>query len=599
VKLVLLSLIFAMIVLGLATPEFVQAQEAGTPGPASSSSRATAAPGAGDWLPLGSLGPYGVSAFAVAPAWPNDKTIVAERGSETISTADGGGHWERRGSPPVPFEQLILVGTTPDSRTLLGIHQRDVYRSLDFGKTWKLTLSVQYPDVQVSPNFAVDRVAYVLGGDGTLWRSRDAAGTWQALNVVPDQLVQSYRLSPDFARDDTIVASVVGGGTFLGHDAWAEFPSADPADSNGVMISSDGGDTWTEASGGLEVEGQPYLAIQSVFFSPTFARDGSMFAIGWGDPQPSVQFNGTPGTSMKRALFRSSDRGNTWYVLDVDGPFNYPQLVVFALSPNFAQDGVALWGKNNFAGTPAGGSCEVFRSNDGALTWTSVLQTNAQYSWCGDVGLVAIGWTVFAHIQISYPLAAQWSHDAGQTWSPLELTTYPLGFAAVAGNLFIGYQPVNGTGGLFGLGSDLTPSAAGLPCSEPLAGIFAQVLAQNPDVRNLLGCPLGPVHNAGIRAWADQIVAGSLTLWPDDDSPDFLRLYPTPWANEGVYRHAETSPKPPGGPGFGAPDAIVPGAVQRFEDGSYLVLTRRLRGAGQTIYAVSGDRIWSAFTDTQ
>jgi hypothetical protein len=84
-------------------------------------------------------------------------------------------------------------------------------------------------------------------------------------------------------------------------------------------------------------------------------------------------------------------------------------------------------------------------------------------------------------------------------------------------------------------------------------------------------------------------------LLPDDESPDMLRLYPTPWTGNGGYRHAEITPKPPSGPGFGAPDAIVPGAVQRFEAGRYLVFARGLVASSARIYAVSGEHIWSEF----
>src|SRR6266536_5354648 len=224
-----------------------------------------------DWTPLGALGPQGPRTLAVFPTWPANPTIVAERGADVILTRDGGQHWERRGSPPAVLGNLILAGT-PDSSVLLGATNDGWgYRSADLGQTWELTFDVrctqdlvvsepprcdnppQYgapavgPDIQVSPGFARDGTAY-LSADGRLWRSRDAARNWQPLDPAPGQLVQSYQLSPDYGDDATVVAAVAGGGFFQTSLTPDAFPSSDPADSSGVLVSTDGGDTWTPAA---------------------------------------------------------------------------------------------------------------------------------------------------------------------------------------------------------------------------------------------------------------------------------------------------------------------------------------------------------------
>ncbi len=332
----------------------------------------------------------------------------------------------------------------------------------------------------------------------------------------------------------------------------------------------------------------PYRTSSS---RPTFDRDNTLFAVAWGDPQPSLQY-GQAVTAFNRALFRSTDGGVSWQALEADGPFNFPTLTEMTLSPDFASDGLALWAKNFSSGSPASGSCTISRTSDSGDSWTPVLATTAQYSGCGGIELLAVNGHVMAHAQVSTPINQQWSEDAGQTWTAFPLRTFPLVFASTPGTIFVGFQPFNASGGLFALGSDITPSTASLDCAAPLAGGFARVMTVHPEVRNLLGCPLEEGHNAQIRAWADKVTPRSLVLWPDDGASNPVVLSPTPYSYSGTHRAAQITvePKEP-------PDAVVTGAVQHFEGGGSFIFTRGLNNGSNTIYAVSGNGIWTDFAD--
>src|SRR5262249_22176907 len=153
--------------------------------------------------------------------------------------------------------------------------------------------------LQISPATAT---TFALDGQGTLWRSRDAAQSWQVLQPAEGQCVQSVWLSPDFAPDHTVVAAVGGGKRFSSSVVYPVCPlsAADP--SSGVMVSTDGGDPWQQRTDGLAIDDQPYLAVQEVAISPTFAQDNTLFVIAYGEPQASLQF-GTAVTALERALF--------------------------------------------------------------------------------------------------------------------------------------------------------------------------------------------------------------------------------------------------------------------------------------------------------
>ncbi len=345
--------------------------------------------------------------------------------------------------------------------------------------------------------------------------SRDAARNWQPLDPAPGQLVQSYQLSPDYGDDATVVAAVAGGGFFQTSLAPDAFPSSDPADSSGVLVSTDGGDTWTQLlSSGLAVDDQPYLAVQRIFLSPAYPKDGTMFAFAWGDPSQSRPF-GTPVAAMKRALFRSVDGGASWDVVAVDGPLPFPTVQQLAFSPDFAHDGVMLWARNDKPSSPASGSCRLRRSSDRGLTWTSVLKTTFQYSYCQDPGFSSVQGKTLAHVSVT--AREQWSDDAGQTWVPFQLGPYLAGLvssaptAARSGSILVGFRPRDGSGGLFALGTGLPPSNGALPCAQPIVAGFARVFQQDAHLRNWLGCPLAPEHNTPIRVWHDHPASGDLT----------------------------------------------------------------------------------------
>jgi hypothetical protein len=186
----------------------------------------------------------------------------------------------------------------------------------------------------------------------------------------------------------------------------------------------------------------------------------------------------------------------------------------------------------------------------------------------------------------------QWSDDAGQTWTAFPLSTSPSVFASAPGAIFVGFTPFTGSGGLFALGSDISASDASLDCAAPLAGGFARVMTQHPEVRNLLGCAIDTERNAQVRAWTNTVGPGSLVLAPDDGASGTMLLFPTPLPYTGSLRAAEGTDNPKG-----PPDAVVTGAVQHFEGGGMFIFTRGLNAGGNRIYAVSGNGTWTDFAD--
>lgn len=130
-----------------------------------------------------------------------------------------------------------------------------------------------------SPGYAQDQTVFMINGNP--YRSQNGGQTWVELPVFGDELA----LSPDFATDQTLF--------IFGSRA---YPST-------IYRSTDGGDTWQPIWNGLR-----HLNIFNLSVSPDFTTDNSLFAFA---RYLDLTGTGSLGT-QQLALYRSTDRGNTW-----------------------------------------------------------------------------------------------------------------------------------------------------------------------------------------------------------------------------------------------------------------------------------------------
>jgi hypothetical protein len=353
----------------------------------------TVAPGADPWARLGPEPSTWVLAIAPAPSWPQDPLLLAATPDGLVRTRDGGATWEALAPPepdvsfddrygnPVPFFALAPApGGGPPVAFFLGTHPRfTLYRSTDAGSSWAVALRSAI-GLELSPTFAQDGLAFAVG-DGRLYRSRDAGASWEEVQPAADQRIGEVVLSPDFARDHTLYVVAVSSTTPT------RSPDLDDHErSRGVLVSTDGGATWADASAGLAVDETPYRNVDHLVVSPTFGADGTLFAFALGPRSPARSIN---NYSWPGQLFRSRDRGRSWERVSV--PLHSNGLRPhFALSADFAHDGEAVVAINAAGFTPAQSSCNVFETRDAGATWSLVLP-GQQYTGCGDVHALGMG----------------------------------------------------------------------------------------------------------------------------------------------------------------------------------------------------------------
>jgi photosystem II stability/assembly factor-like uncharacterized protein len=317
-----------------------------------------------------------ISAVAVSPYWPADATILAIRTgqsdfrSDLVRSRDGGRTWERLPGPDEEFAPFMLgipyfgfAPTDGEAQALFlmtpRINARAIlYRSEDLGGRWTNVLEMVLPGKLIlSPAFASDHVALVVA-DGSLYRSRDRGASWQVVPLA-DRLVLSAAFSPAFRVDRTIFVSM-------------EFDEhrADEA-TDGVLVSTDGGETWMPSARGLEVEPNRYGTVAAITVSPTFAVDATVYAI-------ATAF--APECRLPRRcrrdshVVRSRDRGQSWEPVLQLGDASAMSFVRYgqgiALSTDYARDGFALVNAPHLAGSGSIAGCSVFGTHDGGDTWT-------------------------------------------------------------------------------------------------------------------------------------------------------------------------------------------------------------------------------------
>jgi len=222
---------------------------------------------------------------------------------------------------------------------------------------------------------------FVLGqSGGPLYASYDGGQTWAhvagGLSGACDRFT-ALTLSPDYARDQTLLGGVVG---------------------LGVFRSTDGGQLWLPSSTGLLSMG-----IEQLFVSPGFAQDRTAFV-----------------RARTGGLHRSTDGGQTWQPMGVN-------LAPLAMSPEFDRDHILMGVAYVGAERPP----ELRISRDGGETWQAVGPTpeGTTLHWLSLAPLYAKWQVLLAHGNNGLLYR---SADGGITWAAVlatELATAELAYA--------------------------------------------------------------------------------------------------------------------------------------------------------------------------
>jgi hypothetical protein len=360
----------------------------------------------GAWVTLDAPGEGQIEALALAPRFPEDGTIVMLRREESNArlyrSTTQGNTWDALGLAPwrdsasatgLPAPGSATTGELTFARqeaaaSLLfavtyytgDLRIWSLYRSPDAGASWSQVLAgrpveaaatsrtrpaVETPRLRLSPDFEHDGIGILVAG-GSAHRTEDRGQAWTPLTIPDAARFNDAAFSPDFASDRTLFLAAVGD---------------DPRELDqhlGVLVSHDGGVSWSEASQGLAREDRPHRYVHQLAISPTFPEDRTLFAIGTAPlERPASCLQAGPAVGRTGAIFRSTDGAETWHEVRRTGTCIINDVV--ALSPNFAQDGLAFHEQSNNSGGPSSARCAISISKDHGANWEPLAPFQG---WC-------------------------------------------------------------------------------------------------------------------------------------------------------------------------------------------------------------------------
>ncbi len=368
---------------------------------------------AGTTFTLAIAGEY--SAVEFFPNTPG--RALALRGDQTVYTDDDGQTWTARG-------RLTTVGTPlrmsfdriAEQNVMVGTNGGLAF-SADGGNTW----SVRNGGMRelgiaalAASHASGTNAMYALSLDDQMVYRRDPTtrqwtgiGSQVATVVTQTPGYQGYgiavsRLTPGtlyvinngrFGRSTTDGASWTALGSVI-EGRSITFDPVDPqliyvASLSSSMKSADGGATWTNIGGGLPP------GIQDIVVEA--ANSNVLYAA------KSFYNNPTPST-----IYKSTDKGITWMGLGTGMPDDW----VWRLVKHPDQAGTL------YAGAQSG----LWRSVDGAATWTRIFSGTAGSGSVFDVVIDPVKTNILYLVSNGYPGDSARSIDGGATWEPLRVS---------------------------------------------------------------------------------------------------------------------------------------------------------------------------------
>jgi len=232
------------------------------------------------------------SAVAVSPDFVRDRTVFAGGSGGVVCSYDAGQTWHviTLPTPPSIISCLAFSPTyADDGIAFLGTMEDGVYRSADRGQNWARwnfgLFDLRVLALAVSPDFSHDETVFA-GTDTGIYISKSGGRSWRPL-LFPDEAapILSLAVSPGFAHDGILWAGTDSAGLWVSADrgkTWRRSGEealhasvnaliiSDQSSTEqqllalateGLLLSRDGGGTWTSLAAELLAELEPAAVI--------------------------------------------------------------------------------------------------------------------------------------------------------------------------------------------------------------------------------------------------------------------------------------------------------------------------------------------------
>lgn len=310
-------------------------------------------------------GIVGSAAFGfleVSPANGDVLYVALSNGQRIFKSTDGGKSFKAFGKGLEDVLSSYDLEIDPSNQNTLYLSsQNHVYKSIDSGKTWKLTTApCRYGKITVDPN---ESKRIFCSGNG-VFESRDAAESWTEIRIIPESGLEFpfRRIAIDPFNSEVLVIgttdSVVlrtenSGSTWKRATHGLDVLALNPLTASGtppsifalsqagtLHISLNGGRNWLRRIGLQGLIGLSSIAVHS--------KNSDLIVIGY--------------SNLGDDLYLSKDGGKTWFKRKT--PIDPSFLSFDAISQN------VLYAGN----LGSSGTIEIQRSDDLGKTWVSILQ---------------------------------------------------------------------------------------------------------------------------------------------------------------------------------------------------------------------------------
>jgi photosystem II stability/assembly factor-like uncharacterized protein len=223
--------------------------------------------------------------LGMSPNFEHDGTIlVGTDGGKVFVSKNRGRSYTRLRDLGQPVTSLVMSPNFAEDGSAFAGTPGGVFRTADTGTSWTATAwpaaARAETSLAISPQFGTDRTLFA-GSLSGLYTTTDAGATWtraSAPGALATGAIASVAVSPDFARDGTVLVSVEG---------------------RGLYRSTDRGATWAPAGAdllrkGLVLSNFYHATSEPIVFSPNYAEDHTVFGFD------------------ETTLVRSTDGGSTW-----------------------------------------------------------------------------------------------------------------------------------------------------------------------------------------------------------------------------------------------------------------------------------------------
>jgi photosystem II stability/assembly factor-like uncharacterized protein len=181
-----------------------------------------------------------VSALAISPGFARDSVVFASTMDDgVLRSADRGSHWASWNFGLLDLSVFCIAVSPgfPDDETLFAGTETGIFRSTNGGRAWRETKfpidSAPVLSLALSPDYPQSGVLFAGTESHGLFRSEDRGSTWKRLGEEAiTGVVNAVMLSPEFPTKPYILV----------------------AQATALLVSRDGGQSWTDWKDGLALE---------------------------------------------------------------------------------------------------------------------------------------------------------------------------------------------------------------------------------------------------------------------------------------------------------------------------------------------------------